>query len=67
MQATITDWISRELDGKPSAFRTPRRITITIPNGVYDALVNRSTEEGRSLGNLAAFLIEKNLDEATRA
>jgi predicted CopG family antitoxin len=48
------------------AFRAPRRITITIPNGVYEELITRSNQEGRSLSNLAAFLIEKTLDDGHR-
>lgn len=67
MQATINGWNSKELECKASAFRVPRRITITIPNGVYEALIERSNEEGRSLSNLAAFLIEKTLDDGPRA
>ncbi len=67
MQATINGWSSRELECKASAFRTPRRITITIPNGVYEELIARSNQEGRSLSNLAAFLIEKTLDDGHHA
>ena len=67
MQATIHGWGATDLDAKPSAFRAPRRITITIPNGVYEALISRSNQEGRSLSNLAAFLIEKTLDHGDRA
>ncbi|MFM8276051.1 MAG: ribbon-helix-helix domain-containing protein [Cyanobium sp.] len=66
MQGTINGWNSRDMDGKLSAFRAPRRITITIPNGVYEALISRSNQEGRSLSNLAAFLIEKTLDDGDR-
>ena len=66
MQAAINGWGSREVDVKPSAFRAPRRITITIPNGVYEVLISRSNLEGRSLSNLAAFLIEKTLDDGER-
>ncbi|MFN9693780.1 MAG: ribbon-helix-helix domain-containing protein [Synechococcaceae cyanobacterium] len=67
MQATINGWFPRELECKASAFRTPRRITITIPNGVYEELIRRSNQEGRSLSNLAAFLIEKTLDDSHHA
>jgi len=42
----------------PTYRRTPRRITITISWSLYDLLVNRSDQEGRSLSNLAAFLLE---------
>jgi hypothetical protein len=38
--------------------RSPRRISITIPEHVFEALINRSLYEGRSISNLAAFLLE---------
>jgi hypothetical protein len=46
----------------PSVFRKPARVTITLPYNIYQQLKKRSDEEGRSLSNLAAFLIEKSLD-----
>ena len=67
MPQASNSWSPKELDSRPSAFRAPRRITITIPNGVYEALISRSNDEGRSLSNLAAFLIEKTLDDGERA
>lgn len=39
-------------------FRKPRRITITLPYGAYQRLLARSEREGRSLSNIAAFLLE---------
>lgn len=44
--------------GQTSTFRAPRRITITVSWSLYEALVHRSNCEGRSLSNLAAFLLE---------
>ncbi len=44
-----------------NAFRTPRRLTITIPYGTYRELIERSDEQGRSLSNLAAYLLESAL------
>lgn len=38
--------------------RSPNRLSITLPNEVYQYLLNRSDQEGRSLSNLAAFLLE---------
>lgn len=67
LQATLNDRNPRELDCIASAFRAPRRITITIPNGVYEELIARSNQEGRSLSNLAAFLIEKTLIDGHHA
>lgn len=41
--------------------RQPRRITITLSFHVHEALLNRSEEEGRSVSNLCAFLLEESL------
>ena len=44
-------------------FRRPRRITITVPHHAFSALQQRSDLEGRSLSNLAAYLLETSLDQ----
>jgi hypothetical protein len=41
-----------------AVFRSPTRISITLPDCIYQHLLRRSDEEGRSLRNLAAFLLE---------
>lgn len=49
-------------------FRSPKRISITIPYGTYQTLLERSENEGRSLSNLAAYLLESassNKDQKT--
>lgn len=46
---------------KTHLFRKPQRITITLPYAVYQALVDWSDFEGRSLSNLAATLLEKSI------
>jgi len=46
--------------------RAPRRISITLPLRPYEQLLKRSDWEGRSLSNLAAFLLEKALNEFER-
>ena len=45
--------------------RTPHpvRITITVSQSVYDYLGQRSQEEGRSMSNLAAFILENTAQE----
>jgi len=43
----------------------PVRITITVSHALYDYLGQRSQEEGRSLSNLAAFLLEDTVEEAS--
>ena len=43
---------------RKAAFRSPTRISITLPDYTYQHLLCRSDEEGRSLSNLAAFLLE---------
>ncbi len=47
--------------------RTPHpvRITITVSQSVYDYLGQRSQEEGRSLSNLAGFILENSAQEAS--
>ena len=44
--------------------RQPRRITITLSYHVHEALLTRSEEEGRSVSNLCAFLLEDSLRHA---
>lgn len=39
-------------------FRKPQRISITLPYETYRQLIERSVREGRSISNLAAFLLE---------
>lgn len=46
----------------PGPFLRPVRVTITIPHHAYEALVDRSNKQGRSLSNLAAFLLESSLE-----
>jgi hypothetical protein len=41
--------------------RQPRRISITLSYHIHEALLNRSEEEGRSVSNLCAFLLEEAL------
>jgi hypothetical protein len=48
--------------GKENAFLSPQRITITVPAMTLKKLLKRSLVEGRSLSNLAAFLLEQSLD-----
>ncbi len=45
-------------------FRSPRRITITLALHTYEQLQQRCDREGRSLSNLAAFLLELALSQA---
>jgi hypothetical protein len=51
---------SYSLSGAP-LFRVPRRVTITLPHITYSHLVERSDVEGRSMSNLAAYLLEASL------
>lgn len=48
--------------GKENTFSSPQRITITVPPMTLKKLLKRSLVEGRSLSNLAAFLLEQKLD-----
>ncbi len=48
------------------AFRSPQRISVTVPFRIWNSLVKRSSAEGRSISNLAAFLLEAALDDELR-
>jgi hypothetical protein len=43
----------------PVVLKAPRRITITIPHSTFEYLIQRSDEQGRSLSNLAAYMLER--------
>lgn len=42
-------------------FKSPKRVTITIPQALYERLVTMSDAQGRSFSNLASFLLESSL------
>jgi len=42
----------------PMSRRCPQRITITVPWQTHQRLLERSQQEGRSLSNLAAHILE---------
>jgi hypothetical protein len=42
-----------------SLTRHPVRISVTIPYSLYEDLVHASHEQGRSISNLAAYLLER--------
>lgn len=44
--------------------RRPQRITITVSWATHRYLLERSQDEGRSLSNLAAHLLEQSRDRA---
>lgn len=46
--------------------RQPRRISITLSYFVHESLLSRSEEEGRSVSNLCAFLLEDALRDQQR-
>lgn len=46
--------------------RQPKRISITLSHNVHDALLTRSEDEGRSVSNLCAFLLEEALRDPMR-
>jgi macrodomain Ter protein organizer (MatP/YcbG family) len=47
--------------------RQPRRISITLSYHVHESLLQRSEEEGRSMSNLCAFLLEDALRHNSQA
>jgi len=56
--------VSSSLQPVQPAFRSPRRVTITLPYATFTDLQQRADDEGRSLSNLAAFLLETSLRPA---
>jgi len=44
--------------------RAPKRITITVPYSTFRHLEERSAAEGRSLSNLAAYVLERGLQRS---
>jgi len=48
--------------GRGKDFRSPQRITITVPAMTLKKLLKRSLVEGRSVSNLSAFLLEQSLE-----
>jgi hypothetical protein len=48
------------------SFRKPQRLTITVPWNLYDILVQRSDQQGRSLSNLACYWLERQADQLRR-
>jgi len=50
----------------PIFSRRPVRISITVSQAVHEALLERSDAQGRSLSNLAAYLLESALLECAR-
>ena len=47
-----------------AAQRRPRRISITVSSHVFEALIARSSREGRSVSNLAAFVLERGMEDS---
>ena len=46
----------------PLWLRKPQRISVTLPEATYELLLEHSNREGRSISNLAAFLLERAID-----
>ena len=44
-----------------TVFRKPRRLTITVSQHVMEQLLHYSDQQGRSLSNYAAYLLETSL------
>jgi hypothetical protein len=51
----------RKRQANTKLFKAPKRVTITIPNKLYERILEQSDEQGRSFSNLAAFLLESSL------
>lgn len=47
--------------------RKPRRISITVSDHVYQLLITVSDQQGRSLSNYAAYLLEASIERSSTA
>lgn len=47
----------------PYLSRRPQRLTITVSHHVADRLIRQSNDQGRSISNLAAYLLERALND----
>jgi|Laugresu1bdmlbsd_1035121.scaffolds.fasta_scaffold47378_1 hypothetical protein len=45
--------------------RSPQRLSVTVSHHLFQILQDRSDYEGRSMSNLAAFLLEQGLNRAS--
>lgn len=57
--------INKDSD-KGTGFLSPKRITVTVSAMTAQKLRKRGLAEGRSLSNLAAFLLEQSLEVDSR-
>ena len=48
--------------GKGSDSLSSNRISVILPDSIMKKLLKKSLKEGRSLSNLAAFLVEQSLE-----
>lgn len=49
----------------PIQLKQPRRLSITVNERLYQRLLQRSNQQGRSLSNYAAFLLENALERSS--
>lgn len=49
-----------------SKLRSNKRISITLPHHTYARLMAQSNREGRSLSNLAAFMLKRSIHQASQ-
>jgi len=54
--------MTSDFNNVPKYARSSKRVTITIPFHVFNSIVNRSQEEGRSASNLMAYLLERAIE-----
>ena len=52
------------IDDVPVCRRGSKRITVTVPHRVFGNLERASSEQGRSISNLIAFIVERYFDIA---
>jgi len=59
----MTQQVFEGNERKQLLFRSSKRISITIPFSIAKQLEAQSDREGRSLSNLASYLLERSISE----
>ena len=57
----------RQEQPTPMLLRKPQRVSITVPWRLYETLLSISDQQGRSISNLACYLLERQAELHSRA
>jgi hypothetical protein len=69
MELALIEWFDPPLNGPAREGQPPQRnnrLSVSVPDSLYERLVKISKAEGRSLSNLASCILECGLDRRGR-